>query len=58
MFSVRLWYLNVQFNFSYLLLKTKFKMDEKFNTKGIQNNGIWNQIVKGYWENKPFLNLA
>ena len=37
--------------------KTKFKFDEKFNAKGMQNNGIWNHTAKGYWENNPFLNL-
>ena len=42
---------------SSFLLKTIFKIDEKFNAKGIQNNGIWNYTAKGYWENKPFLNL-
>ena len=39
------------------LIKTNFKTDEKFNPKGIQNNDIWNHTAKGYWENKPFLNL-
>ena len=37
--------------------KTKFKFDEKFNAKGMQNNDIWNHTAKGYWENNPFLNL-
>ena len=36
------------------LFKTNFKIDERFNAKGIQNNGIWNHTAKGYWENKPF----
>ena len=40
------------------LFKTNFKIDEKFNAKGIQNNGIWNHTAKGYWENKPFLNRS
>ena len=39
------------------LFRTDFKIDEKFNAKGIQNNGIWNHTTKGYWENKSFLNL-
>ena len=39
------------------LFKRNFKIDEKFNTKGIQNKGIWNHTAKGYWENRPFLNL-
>ena len=38
------------------LLKTNFKIDEKFNAKVIEN-GIWNDIAKGYWENKPFFKL-
>ena len=41
------------------LFKTNFKIDEKFNAKGIQNNGIWNHTAKGYWENKnPFLTCS
>ena len=40
------------------LFKTNFKIDEKFNAKGIQNNGIWNHTAKGYWENKPFSNRS
>ena len=36
------------------LYKTNFKIGEKFNAKGIQNNGIWNHTAKGYCENKPF----
>ena len=28
------------------LLQTNFRIDEKFNAKGIQNNGIWNHIAK------------
>ena len=39
------------------LFKTNFKIDEKFNAKGIQNNGIWNHTAKGYWENKSFFKL-
>ena len=39
------------------LFKTKCKIDEKFNAKGIQNNNLWNDIAKGYWENKAVLNL-
>ena len=33
------------------LIKTNFKIDKKFNAKGIQNNSIWNHTAKGYWEN-------
>ena len=40
------------------LFKTNFKIDEKFNAKGIQNNGIWNHTAKGFWENKPFSNCS
>ena len=29
------------------LFKTNSKIDEKFNVKGIQNNGIWNHTA-GY----------
>ena len=36
------------------LFKTNFKTDEKFNAKGIQNNGIWNHNAKGYWEKALF----
>ena len=32
------------------LFKTEFKIDEEFNTKGMQNNGIWNHTPKGLWE--------
>ena len=39
------------------LLKIEFKIDQIFNAKGIQNNGIQNHTRKGYWENKAFLNL-
>ena len=39
------------------LFKLKLKIDEIFNAKGLQNNGIWNHTAKGYRENKPFLNL-
>ena len=39
------------------LFKTNVMFDEEFNAKGIQNNSIWDHIAKGYWENKPFLNL-
>ena len=39
------------------LFKTNFKIDRKFNAKGIQNNGIWSHTAKVYWENQPFLNL-
>ena len=39
------------------LLNTDFKIDKNLNAKGIQNNGIWNHATKGYWENKPLLNL-
>ena len=28
------------------LFKIKFKIDEKFNGKGIQNNSPWNHIQK------------
>ena len=42
---------------SFYLLKIKFKIDEKFNVKGMQNNDIWNHTPKRYWENKPFLSL-
>ena len=30
------------------LFKTNFKIDEKLNSKGIQNNGISNHTAKGY----------
>ena len=40
------------------LFKTNFKIDEKFNAKGIQNNGIWNHTAKGFCENKPFSNCS
>ena len=36
--------------------KTKFTIDEHFNAKGIQNNGIWNHTAKDL-QNKLFLNL-
>ena len=39
------------------LFKTNFEIDEKFNAKGIQNNGISNHTAKEYWEKKPFSNL-
>ena len=39
------------------LSKTNFKIDEKFNVKGMQNNGIWNHTAKLYREKKPILNL-
>ena len=39
------------------LFKTKFKTDEKFNAKVIQNSGIWYYDAKGYWDHKPFLSL-
>ena len=42
--------------FSHLFI-IKFKTDTKFNSKGIQNNGIWNHTAKGYWKNKSFINL-
>ena len=56
-FGIRSWYLNIQFNVPSYFFKTNFKIDEKFNAKGVQNNGIWNHTAKGCWENKPFLNL-
>ena len=40
------------------LLKTKFKIDKKFNVKGMQNKGIWNHTAKGYWKKKARFKLA
>ena len=34
--------------FSSYLLKRNFKIHEKFNAKGIQNNGICDDTAKGY----------
>ena len=36
MFGVGPWYLNIQFNVALLLFKINFKIDEKFNAKGIK----------------------
>ena len=30
------------------IFKANFKIDEKFNAKGIQNNGILNHAAKAY----------
>ena len=54
MFGVRPWHLDIQFNVV-LSFKANFKIDEKFNAKGIQNNVAWNHTAKGYWQHSPFL---
>ena len=46
-FGVRSRFLNIHFNAVLYLFKTNFKLDEKLNAKGIQNNGIWNYTAKG-----------
>ena len=57
MLGVRSWYLNILFNAVFSIL-FKFKIDKlKFNATGTQNNGIWGDTTKGFWENKVFLNL-
>ena len=53
MLGVRL-YLNIQFNVVLLIIRNKFKINEKINAKSIENNGIWNETAKGYEKISPF----